>query len=665
MGIRRLLLATAVLLLGLGAAWASGQKDTASAAPAATAAKGTELPQIWTTPATYEKATGQKVGAWKQSPYLDKDVAAGKIPAVKDRLPEEPLVVLGNEGLGKYGGAFIMPARTSADVLMPAEQAQLTQETHTFQGTYPNLLQAFDQKDTEGKVWELKIRKGLKWSDGVPFTVDDILFYINDVAKDTTKLIRAAPAADLVAAEAVRVDDLTIRITFPVPKLKITASQTGSLAYYGSKFPLHYLKQFHPKFIGEEKYRQNMKDAKFEKPDEYWNYVYDRFNQHSPQKPVMDAWVRSTFDESGTVVFKRNPYYFAVDTAGNQLPYFDEYHFVITGTVDVSLLRAMNGDVSWFTTSLGNYTVAKQAEKNGKCRVLPWAGSSMNIADIEFNITHEDPVLRALFKDIRFKMGVSHALNRPQYNELFFNGLSEPWQVAPTQTDPFYNERAAKVALEYDVKKADAYLNQAGLDKKDANGWRLRADGKVLEITLLLGTLGWPNETAMVEMIVDDLKKVGLKVTLKSMEFMSAYPIATANQEDAFLLGNSWGTNNGAFGMWDQNMFQLGLWMNFYAVKWNDWWTSKGAKGEKPDQVMLDVMDLVAKSKATVNVEEQKGYWKKILDIYADNLWGIGTLKHPGDILIVAPYMRNVPNTKLAIVRGDYGRWDVMYSSQQ
>jgi peptide/nickel transport system substrate-binding protein len=660
---RKPLLAAVVLVLGLGMAWASGQSGAAPVTPASAAGKGTELPQIWTTPALYEKATGQKVGAWKQSPYLDKDVAAGKIPALKDRLPEEPLVVLGCEGLGKYGGMFIMPARTSADVLMAEEQAKLTMERHTFQDTYPNLLKGFDQIDKEGKVWELKLRKGARWSDGVPFTADDILFYINDVGRDTTKLVRASPVADLVPAVAEKIDDLTVRVTFPTPKLKLAVSQL--LSYYGSKFPAHYLKQFHPKYIGEEQYRKNMQAAKFEKPDEYWNYVYDRFNQHSPQKPIMDAWVRATFDESGTVVFKRNPYYFAVDTAGNQLPYFDEYHFVITGTTDVSLLRAMNGDVSWFTTSMGNYSVAKQAEKNGKCRVLPWASSSMNIADIEFNLTHDDPVLRALFKDIRFKMGVSHALNRPQYNELFFNGLSEPWQVAPTETDPFYNERAAHVALEYDPKKADAYLNQAGLDKKDANGWRLRPDGKLLEITLLLGALNWPNEQAMVEMIVDDMKKVGLKVELKSMEFMSAYQIALASKEDAFLLGNSWGTNNGAFGLWDQNMFQLGLWMNFYAVKWNDWWTSKGAKGEKPDQVMLDVMDLVAKSKATINIEEQKGYWKKILDVYADNLWGIGTLKHPGDILIVAPYMRNVPNTKLAIGRGDYGRWDVMYSSQQ
>jgi peptide/nickel transport system substrate-binding protein len=380
----------------------------------------------------------------------------------------------------------------------------------------------------------------------------------------------------------------------------------------------------------------------------------------------MDAWMRVTFEEGGIVVWQRNPYYFAVDPEGNQLPYFDEYHHVITGGTDVSLLRAINGDVSWFLADLDAYVVAKQAERDGTCRVFPWASSAFNPATLAFNVTHEDPVLRALFKDINFKMGVSHALNREQYNELVYHGLSEPWQAAPIETDPFYHEEAAHVALEYDPGLAVQYLEKAGLGRKNSEGFRLRSDGKVLEITMLQGEVGWSNEQAIIEMVVEDLNKIGIKTQLKYMDWSAASTIANANQHDVIVMPNSWGSGNGSFA-WASfvNSYTFGFWGCYWARTWNQWWLSGGTEGEKPDQIMLDVMDWLAQSGATTDMDAKKGYWKKIMDVYVDNLWEIGTVKHPGQLLITAPYMRNVPNTRRIISRGDYGRWDVMYSAAE
>lgn len=627
----------------------------------------TEFTQIWSTPYAYQKATGKKVGAFKQSSYLDIAVSSGELPPVEERLPEEPLVVLGCEGIGKYGGAFIEPVENSTVARFGNPTGQLIWNKYGIVELYPNLLKDFVQVGRGGEVWELQLRKGLKWSDGYPFTADDILFYINDVAKDTTGLVMKNPNSEFDGVKAIKVNDYTVRITYPIPKTAVEVKDTGSLAYFGGMFPFHYLRQFHPKYIGEEEYKKQMKEAKFDLPYEYWDYAFDRFHQNDPNKPTMDAWIRVTYKESGIVVWRRNPYYFAVDPEGNQLPYFDEFHQVITGGFDVSLLRALNGDVSWFDRSgVDNYIVAKKAEQEGKCRVLPMGGIVINCADLEFNVTHEDPVLRKLFKNINFKMGVSHALNRPQYNEVIYYGTAEPWQVAPWENDLFYNERAAHVALEYDLDKANQLLDEAGLDRKNADGWRLRPDGMLLEITVLQGEMRLTGEKILGEMMVEDLQKVGIKAVWKFMDFTAAFEITETNKHDAFILGFSWGTYSGAFDLWGAPMYSFveGI-GNFrpWAPEWMHWWLSDGKKGEKPDQIMLDVMDWVKKSKATTNIEQKKMYWKKILDVYADNLWGIGTLKYPGGILIVAPYMRNVPNPKLGLA--DSGRQDAMYSDQE
>ena len=655
---KRLLLAALIVSI------CAGMLSVGGAAKAAT-----ELPQIWSTPAAYEKATGKEVGKFKQSSYLNTAVAAGDLPRVEERLPDEPLVVLGTEGIGKYSGAFLVPVENSTTARMGNPNGQLMWTKYAFEEFYPNLLKDLVQVDNEAKVWELRLRKGAKWSDGYPFTADDILFYINDVAKDTTGLVMQKSSVELIDVEAIKVDDYTVRLTYPNPKIGLEVAWAGQVTYFGSMFPLHYLKQFHPKYIGEEEYRKQMKEAKFELPTEYWDWLYDRFYQHDPNKPTMGAWVRETFEESGVVVWKRNPYYFAVDPEGNQLPYFDEFHHVLTGGFDVSLLRVINGDVSWWHRGgVDIYTVAKKAEQEGKCRVLPNMVTVINVADLEFNLTHEDPVLRKLFKDITFKFGVSHALNRPQYNEVIYFGLTEPWQVAPWEGYQYYNERAAHVALEYDLDEANRLLDEAGLAKRDADGWRLRPDGKLLEITVLQPEQRLSGEKILGEMMVEDLQKVGIKAMWKFMDFSAGMEISDANKHDALIMGFSWGTYNSTLSLWGAPMYHLGAGIGNYrpwAPLWQHWWLSDGEKGEKPDQIMLDVMDWVEKSKATVDMEEREEYWKKIIDAYADNLWGIGTLKYPGDILIVAPYMRNVPNTTLAFMGGDQGRWDTLWSDEE
>ena len=520
------------------------------------------------------------------------------------------------------------------------------------------MLHLFIMGGTDGREYIMKLRKGLRWSDGHPYTADDILFLVYDIAKFTAFEEAGGTTSSHMFRDidVEKIDDHTLRWKFGKPRSPMIMS---SVFYLAGHTPAHWLKQFHPKYIGVEKVNEMVREEGFDTMINWFIYHLDRYHRYDMGKPSMDAWVTVRFaSENHSVgVFKRNPYYFAVDPEGNQLPYMDERHVVVTSSEAVAELRALNGDLSFYAMPLRNYVLAKKAEQAGKVKVYPWTGSALNLAGIQFNVTHADPVIRALYKDRNFKYGVSHALNRQRLNELLYHGLSEPWQVAPYEHDPFYHEKLAKTAVEFNPEKANVLLDESGLDKRDDNGMRLRPDGEPLAISLL-ATL--ENMDNVAELIVDDLKAVGLRVVHRRVDWAARGELHQANKLDAVLWHDSYGTNGGTFMMWPQNAYLPQWWGCNWAPLWQQWFRDN-TQGEKPDPIMLEALDHFAKARSALGLAENQKHWKAILDIAAENLWSIGTLKHPGNLAILAPYMRNVPDTRLSILRGDWGRQDVWW----
>ena len=200
-------------------------------------------------------------------------------------------------------------------------------------------------------------------------------------------------------------------------------------------------------------------------------------------------------------------------------------------------------------------------------------------------------------------------------------------------------------------------LDAAGLDRRDDDGYRLRADGEPLAISLLSIEEGMD---AAAELIVDDLASVGLRMIYRRVDWAARSELHQTNRLDAVLWHNSYGTNGGTFMMWPQNAYLPHWWGCNWAPRWQQWVVDP-AQGEQPTPVIRKALDHYEKARSTLNLEENQSHWKAILDIAADNLWSIGTLMHPGDLAVLAPYMRNVPNTRLSIQRGDWGRQDVWW----
>lgn len=582
--------------------------------------------------------------AYQEAPELRALVEAGKLPPVEERLPKEPLVLRGVDGLiGEYGGVLrVSDVNVGTPVFNMADKLVMSWQGTTASIFCTKIISLESQED--GRVWLVHYREGLRWSDGALATVDDTMFFIEDFAmnkelnpKGHVQLLGDAGGEPL---KYEKIDDYTLRITAaesidPVFKWR-------SFPTYALWYPKHYLKQFHPNYTDKETLDRMVKEAGLGS----WVQLFEMKtnivgNMTDPDFPSMLPWLIAEPAPATPAVWKRNPYYFVVDEAGNQLPYIDEIHQVFTGSEDVRTFNILAGDVD-YAQALGiqSYPLLKKAEEEGKIKIHRWAESAFNTAQVEFNLTHEDSVMREIFQNKDFRFACSYAIDRQQICDIFYFGAVKPTQVAPTAVDRFYHERLANTAIEYDPERANRMLDEMGLDKRDADGYRMRPDGKTLEITLVAPVPWLADAAELGEMITENLTDVGLKINLRLLEIKLFGEMMWDNRHDGMIMPKSWSTGRqGEAWSCHWKMGPGTLW----APLWRKWW--KGEEGgEVPPAPIVEacqLSDLAQKG----TPEEQKVLMKRVLDIAADNLWTIGTTEVFGIIVVSNPNLKNVPST--------------------
>jgi peptide/nickel transport system substrate-binding protein len=596
-------------------------------------------------------------GEYNEAPELAALVKAGQLPPVEQRLPDEPFVAQwsAKDGkIGKYGGVLRRATWDPTKTVPIQDTTYLIQAKHSHTiGSYPNLVQSYQMKD-QGREWIIHLRKGLKWSDGHPYTVDDIMFWYEDVQlnQEVTPNVSPQLRSDGEIVKFEKIDAYTLRIR---AKIIYLLEDNTSINWWATRYPKHYLKQFHARYIGKAKANGLAKKMGFVSWDRLFLEKSDHAERVNPDKPSLEPWVLFQASPKIPVIFKRNPYYWAVDKAGNQLPYINEMRYDLTGDPEIVKLKALAGELDYVTIQdIISYSTFKQAEKMGKIKVFRWASTAINALAVEFNLTHKNLPLRKIFLDKRFRFAVSHALDRGMINELVWLGMAEPWQVAPYETSRFYNERLAHTALEYDPVKAGQLLDEMGLDKQDADGYRLRPDGGKLEITFLAGA-----ETslpAIAEIVMGNLKDIGLRANFRIIDFGFLIEKRDGNDHGAALTMHSWGTLDGSFLSGNANHLVAVRQLSFWAPEWVNWYQSKGQSGIKPVPDMIRAIEAFDKARGTLDPKEQEQWFNVVTDVAADNLWTIGTTKYPGQIMVTNPKLRNIPTTFLPWHRGDWGR---------
>lgn len=442
--------------------------------------------------------------AFGEAPQLTSLVKSGALPPVSERLPQKPLVVVPLEEIGQYGGA-IQRGLTGDIAQWPGIAKCMSENLLAFKrpmgdGIEANIAEDYEFRD-DGHTAIIYFRQGIRWSDGHPFTVDDVLFYYNDMLFNENARssdIPTPPPAWLVDGKPIiieKIDNFTLRIRSPKPlgRLRETLASPSDFAA-----PKHYWKQFHPEYTSGanyEDFRQRTTRAKM---------------LMTPGVPRLSAWVAKQWIRGQRIVYERNPYYWKVDSAGNQLPYADEIVFSVISDTQVVLLKFINGEIDLFGrySSVDMFHTLKLEEKKGKFKIIisgPNSGPSFYL-----NWDVDKPALREAFRNKQVRIAMSHAINREEVNQILYKGFLEPSGYSFLPGNPYFKEKNYRKYTEYDPALANRLLDEAGYRDTDGDGIRELKDGSPFQV--VIDVSGRSAISDICELVSDHWAAIGIKV---------------------------------------------------------------------------------------------------------------------------------------------------------
>lgn len=583
---------------------------------------------------------------YNEAPMLAEKVAAGELPPVADRLPAEPVVVDVLEEIGQYGGTWNRLWLGLSDSPGPS---RITTERLLFwtpdgQGVEPNVLKDIEISD-DVRVFTMHMREGMRWSDGEPFTSADIMFWWEDIILNE-ELTPAVPAWLNVGGQPPEVealDEYTVRFTFAEPYGIFTQYLAGPQGHNAGITPKHYLSQFHPNYVDEAE----LEAMTAEEGYDFWFQLFEFQNEwwSHTERPTLSAWTTTAPGHEAYFVLTRNPYYWKVDAEGNQLPYVDEIVHALVEDIEVLNIRAINGYADMQARHLlpDKMPLFVQNAEQAGYRVVRYMDDFETNMAIGINLNNQDPVLREIVNDKRFRVAMSHAIDRDEMNQLAYMGMcEEPRQVVPLKDSPYYTEIAEEYAysyIEYDPETANALLDEMGLTERTSDGrYRLRPDGEVLSLTIEFTPAFGPWEMAT-ELLADYWSAVGVRARNNPMERTLFYERKLALQHDV-------GVWTGAAGM--QTVLGPRWYMpenpeSIHAIGYGLWYATGGREGEKPSGDLMKTIELYDELKQVATMEERVALFDEMLKLNMENLWVIGTLSAPPLIGVISNDFRNVP----------------------
>jgi peptide/nickel transport system substrate-binding protein len=615
---------------------AATKPAAAAAAPAARPGRQLigklEGPEVVADPAAFPKS-------FNEAPQLAQLVKEGKLPPVAERIGQDPLVVKPVHEIGKYGGTwrrgFTGPGDRWNGNRAVSGPDHLLFWDYTGDRVVPNIARGWEQQDG-GRVLLLHLRRGMKWSDGKPFTADDFVFWYEDVYQNkdlvptpsSTMMINGKPG------KIEKVDATTVRYVFPEPYYMLPDVLAGSTALTGHAFngdvfmgsfaPAHYLKQFHPKYIGLDEANKKAKDAKYDNWVLYLKFLNDY--ARNPELPVVTPWKLVTPITTPTWSYERNPYSIWVDTDGNQLPYIDRVTFSLAENLEVLNLRAISGEYDFQARhiDIGKLPVFLENQEKGGYRVY------LDIADygsdmiIKFNLSYDaDPELAKWFSNADFRRALSLGIDRNQINEVFWLGTGTPGSVVPADHNKYNpGPEFRNLWATLDVAKANDLLDKIGLDKKDGEGYRLRTDGKGrLRVEIMTFGGQFVQYTRISEMVREHWKKIGIDLVVAEVERSLGEKRHTANDFQLYAWNNDGSehlfTFPGHVFPFDGNSSGGPL--------YGKWFQSNGKDGKEPPPRLKELMEKFRKAFGVPEAEKvQLG--KDIWKIAADEVFAIGVV---------------------------------------
>jgi peptide/nickel transport system substrate-binding protein len=484
-----------------------------------------------------EMVTYMALDEYHEPEWVTELVNAGELPPIEERLPVEPKVILApamSDGVGIYGdvwrdfsacptagwnnGAGVTSGWFGIEAMSFNYQAlvktgplyRATQDVEPF----PNLAKSWEWSE-DGLQLTMHLIEGAKWSDGHPFTADDVIFTWEDLINDP-QVVRLGVKGDAFNVNGQpstleKVDDYTIRWTFPVPfpRHLFYVMDEGDF----NISPAHVIQPLHPKYDTSMDYKS----------------FQDALPPDALPVVTMGPWVPVEYHTDELLIMRRNPYFWTVDSEGNQLPYMDEavYQKGPSGVGRTLCTLAGGCDHTNLENPSSEYVEALQRAQE------PDAHFQMNWGpeDLAFNLqlnqsetlgvtNDRDAAVRRLFRDDRFRQALSHALDRDGIAQSIMRGpFIRAFQGGLYPGSPEFDPQSV-VYYPYNVDRAKELLAEIGLEDTDGNGvLNFPADYPVTEdVVLALITSQDAQESQVVgDQITAMFGAVGIKVNPRPM----------------------------------------------------------------------------------------------------------------------------------------------------
>ncbi|MBV7338272.1 ABC transporter substrate-binding protein [Chloroflexi bacterium TSY] len=585
------------------------------------------------------------IDEYSEAPQLAEQVASGDLPSVAERLPNNPIVVQPEEAIGKYGGIL---RKTVSGQRGMGEMGWWVIEPltlHSPKGVIiPNVAESWEWNDDYTQL-TLNLREGIHWSDGEPFTANDVMFWWNDIILNEeltpnppTLLNRGGELAQLEM-----IDDFTVQFTFAEPYALFPTylGSWGGPREGPTTSPKHFLSQFHPTYTDMADIDALMEEGSF---DTWMDLFGQQNNKGNLNKPSLAAWIPTTEPPNPVEVYVRNPYFWKVDSAGNQLPYIDEIHEIRVADAEAALLKTIAGELD-FVRGLGtaNIPILSENKESGNFRFAYANWMPNSYGNIMFNYTTEDEAKRELYNNKDFRHALSVAINREESIKLIYKGGVFASQIAPLRGAPYHGESELFQSwTQYDPELSNQMLDDIGLTERDTDGFRLGPNGEEL-LLIISATTAWPSETPeLMELVKGYWAEVGINATVTP----EAGPLwgtrHNTGEHDVSARGGHFG-GGPVHPTLNANTFALGGWQ--WGPDWALWLDTNGEQGAEPPEDAKRLRVLRDQILGEPDEDTRNALMQEVFEIHMDNIWSIGLVVDDpkfGQLTNVHNRLRNV-----------------------
>lgn len=579
-----------------------------------------------------EIVTYKALPKYNEPAWVTELVKQGKLPPVEERLPKEPQVILKSgmaDGIGVYGdvGRFFSACPTAGWNFMAGTTAGwfgIEHYSYHYQALvltgplwradqdvdpFPQLAKSWEWSE-DGTQLTMHLIEGAKWSDGVPFTADDVIFTWEDYISDPN--VNSWMKADAltyngIPAKLEKIDDYTIRWTFgmPRPPLALYRMDQGDF----DVFPAHIFKPLHPKYNPNTDYK---------------TFANTPGPQDLPQI-TMGPFAAVEYKTDELLIMRRNPYFWKVDEEGNQLPYFDEiqYQKGPSGTGRTLCVMAGGCDQDNLENPSVYVEALKKAAEPDAPNKITWGPETLGFwlalnlsADLGVK-SDRDKAVRELFRDFRFRRALTQAIDREGITQAIMRGpFLRPWPGGLYPGSPEFN-RESVVYYPYHPETSKALLAELGLKDTDGNGILNWTSGPMAGQDLILSMSASQDaiETVNIaEALVIQFGQIGIKVNMRP------------KTSDAL-------NEENVSGEWDMTVSRGG--QNFAlphiapetlapltktAPPWH-------REGEKPRQLLPfeeELVKIIEKYRVSIDPAERKQLMFQYNKIFTENIYNIG-----------------------------------------